>query len=158
MVNGAGWCLPARSVRIDRKSETMTHHVSSMLETYPKDLGGIDTQKLAECIEACFECAQTCTACADACLAEDMVAELTQCIRLNLDCADLCETTGRVLSRQTGNNIDVNRAALETCRTACRSCAEECEKHVDMHEHCRVCAEACRRCEIACADLLASLD
>ena len=76
----------------------MTHHVSSMLETYPKDLGGIDTQKLAECIEACFECAQTCTACADACLAEDMVAELTQCIRLNLDCADLCETTGRVLS------------------------------------------------------------
>ena len=41
----------------------MTHHVSSMLETYPKDLGDIDQQKLAECIEACFECVQTCTAC-----------------------------------------------------------------------------------------------
>ncbi|WP_396415740.1 four-helix bundle copper-binding protein [Kocuria sp.] len=24
-----------------------------------------------------------------------------------------------------------------------------------MHDHCRICAEACRRCEQACADLLA---
>ena len=54
----------------------MTHHVSAMLETYPKEVGNIDRQKLAECIQACFECAQTCTACADACLAEDMVADL----------------------------------------------------------------------------------
>src|SRR5699024_12738483 len=59
-----------------RRSRIMTRHVTSMLQTYPKDLGAIDQQKLAECIEACFECAQTCTACADACLAEDMVAEL----------------------------------------------------------------------------------
>ncbi len=48
-------------------------HVSSMLETYPKDLAGVDREKLAACIAACFECAQVCTACADACLAEDMV-------------------------------------------------------------------------------------
>lgn len=34
----------------------MTHHVASMLQTYPKDLGTIDQPKLAECIEACFEC------------------------------------------------------------------------------------------------------
>jgi hypothetical protein len=34
-----------------------------MLDTYPKDLGGVDKEKLAECIQACFECAQTCTAC-----------------------------------------------------------------------------------------------
>ncbi|HSU47945.1 MAG TPA: four-helix bundle copper-binding protein, partial [Arthrobacter sp.] len=39
-------------------------HVQSMLDTYPKDLGSLDTGKLAECIQACFECAQTCTACA----------------------------------------------------------------------------------------------
>lgn len=68
----------------------MNHHVASMLQTYPKGLGTIDQQKLAECIEACFECAQTCTACADACLAEDMVAGLTQCIGLNRECADAC--------------------------------------------------------------------
>ena len=73
----------------------MLHHVASRLRTYPKDVGTIDQQMLAACIEACFECAQTCTACADACLAEDMVTELTQCIRRNQDCADDCEATGR---------------------------------------------------------------
>ncbi|MBG6185494.1 hypothetical protein IWX65_003473 [Arthrobacter sp. CAN_A214] len=50
-------------------------HVEAMLETYPKDLGGVDSSRLTECIKACVECAQTCTACADACLSEDMVAD-----------------------------------------------------------------------------------
>lgn len=138
-------------------SGTTRQHVTSMLEAYPKDLGGIDQSKLADCIAACFECAQTCTACADACLAEDMVADLTTCIRTNLDCADICVTTGNVLSRRTGYNADVTRSVLETCQKVCQTCAEECEKHAEMHDHCRVCAEACRRCEQACADLLTSL-
>jgi hypothetical protein len=60
-----------------------------MLETYPKNVGNIDRDKLAACIAACFECAQGCTACADACLAEDSVADLRHCIRNNLDCADI---------------------------------------------------------------------
>lgn len=135
----------------------MTHHVRTMLDTHPKDLGPIDKDILAECIEACFECAQTCTACADACLSEDMVAELTTCIRTDLDCADICETTGRVLSRQTGYDVTLIRSLLEACRTACQACGEECERHADMHEHCKVCAEACRRCEKSCTDLLATL-
>jgi hypothetical protein len=75
---------------------------AQMLDTYPKDLGAIDKDKLAACIEACVECAQACTACADACLSEDMVAELTTCVRTCADCADVCDTTGRVLSRHTG--------------------------------------------------------
>ena len=135
----------------------MSHHVEAMLETYPKDLGDIDKQALAACIEACFECVQTCTACADACLSEDMVAELTKCIRTNLDCADVCDATGRVLSRHTGYDANITRAVLEACQMACKACADECEQHAQMHEHCRVCAEACRRCERACADLLATL-
>ncbi|WP_206446411.1 four-helix bundle copper-binding protein [Agrococcus sp. KRD186] len=136
----------------------MSHHVEAMLDTYPKGLGGIDKKALATCIAACFECAQTCTACADACLSEDMVAELTKCIRTNLDCADVCEVTGRLLSRHTGYDANITRAILEACQTACKACADECERHSQMHEHCRVCAEACRRCERACADLLATLD
>ena len=135
----------------------MTHHVTSMLDSYPKDLGGVDKEKLAECIQACFECAQTCTACADACLSEDMVAELATCIRTNLDCADICAATGNVLSRHTGYDANLTRAVLEACRTACKACGDECDRHAGMHEHCRICAEACRRCEKACAELLTSL-
>lgn len=130
-------------------------HITSMIETHPNGTTDLDVQKMSACIEACFQCGQTCTACADACLAEEMVAELRDCIRLNVDCADLCMTTGRLLSRRTGSNLATVKAALEACRVACAECAAECEKHASMHEHCRVCAESCRKCEQACADLLA---
>ena len=117
---------------------------TAMLDSYPADLGGIDREPLAACIDACFECAQACTACADACLSEEMVAELTKCIRTNLDCADICEPPDRVLSRHTGYDANLTRAVLQACQTACRAVRHECERHADMHEHCRICAEACR--------------
>lgn len=85
------------------------------------------------------------------------ISDLRDCIRLNLDCADICAATGNILSRRTGSNLTTVKAALEACRTACAECGAECEKHAEMHEHCRVCAEACRRCEQACAELLAAI-
>jgi hypothetical protein len=127
-----------------------------MLETYPKSIH-LDRALLAACIDACFDCAQACTACADACLGEDMVADLVTCIRTDLDCADLCDATGRVLSRHTGYDANLTRTTLEACAQACATCAQECERHAGMHEHCRVCAEACRRCEKACRDVLAAI-
>jgi hypothetical protein len=132
------------------------HHVTQMLETHPQ---ATPSEGLARCIAECFACAQTCTSCADACLGEEGVQELVRCIRLNLDCADVCETTGRVLSRQTAFEPQLARSVLETCVQACRVCAEECERHAEemQMEHCRVCAEACRRCDQACEDLLSSL-
>lgn len=130
---------------------------SKMLETYPKDLGGIDRGALTSCIEACLECGQACTACADACLSEDSVLQLTTCVRTNLDCTDMCAVTAQVLSRQTGYDANLTRAVLEACATACRSCADECDQHADHHEHCRICAACCRRCEQACRQLMTSL-
>ena len=132
-------------------------HVSQMLDTYPADLGGVDRQALAGCIEACFDCAHACTACADACLSEQMVAELVKCVRTNLDCADVCAMTGRVLSRHTGYDVNLTRMVLEACAQACRACADECGRHAEMHQHCRICAEACRRCEQACQNLINTL-
>jgi hypothetical protein len=87
-----------------------------------------------------------------------MVADLAKCIRIDLDCADICATTGKVLSRLTAYDPATTRALVEACRTACKACAEECEKHADMRDHCQICAEACRRCEDACAALLTSLN
>lgn len=115
---------------------------------------GYSAADLTACIEACFDCAQACTACADACLGAEMVADLRRCITLDLGCADLCQATGRILSRQTAYDSVLTRAALEACRDGCRRCGEECERHASMHGHCRVCAEACRRCEAACDRLL----
>ncbi|MEU9594846.1 four-helix bundle copper-binding protein [Streptomyces sp. NPDC048219] len=135
----------------------MSTSVNEMLRTYPADLGGVDREAMARCIEECIACAQACTACADACLSEGMVGDLTKCIRTDMDCADICNATASVLSRHTGYDADIARAVLQACATVCKACGDECAAHADMHEHCRVCAEACRRCEQACHDLLARL-
>jgi hypothetical protein len=127
-----------------------------MLDTYPKTIN-LDRAGLAAAINALIACAEACTACADACLSEDSVADLTTCIRTNLDCADICGTTARVLSRHTGYDANISRSLLEACTTACQTCGDECGRHAAMHEHCRICAEACRACEQACRDLLAAI-
>jgi hypothetical protein len=54
-----------------------------------------------------------------------MVAELTECIRTNMDCADICATTARVLSRHTGYDANISRALLDACVMACKSCEDE---------------------------------
>lgn len=130
--------------------------VQEMIRTHPQR-PGTDLDALARCIEECLACSATCTSCADACLGEATVQELVRCIRLNLDCADVCAATGRVLTRQTSFEPRLARHLLETCAEACRACGEECERHAEHHEHCRVCAEECRRCEQACQDLLSSI-
>ena len=128
-------------------------HVQQMIHSHP-DVRGKDSDALLRCIEECYSCAQTCTSCADACLAEHNVEKLKQCIRLDLDCADICIATGAMASRRTGSNEEVLAPVIEACRTACRLCAEECEKHAQHHEHCKICAETCWSCERACAEAL----
>jgi Domain of Unknown Function (DUF326) len=131
-------------------------YARQMLDTYPRDFN-VDAGALTTAIDALSDCAQACTACADDCLSEQNVAELVKCIRLDLDCADVCTATLRVVSRQTEYDANITRPLLEACVAACRSCGDERERHARMHEHCRVCAEACRRCEQACDELLAAM-
>lgn len=128
-----------------------------MLETYPRDFN-VSQDALVRCIEACYECGQACTQCADACLSgQGKQPELAKCIRLNLDCADVCITTGRIVSRQTEYDANLTRPALEACIAASKSCGDECERHGEHMEHCAVCAQCCRACEEACRGLLAGM-
>lgn len=129
---------------------------TEMMNAYPAEIN-LDRDLLARTVDALVACAQVCTACADACLSEEMVSELRKCIRTDLDCADICATTARILSRQTGYDAKVTRAQLQACVQACQSCGDECAQHADHHEHCRICAEACRACEQACTELLAAI-
>lgn len=116
--------------------------MKDMLETHPRASSSSDQR--AEAIEALLRCTAHCSICADACLAEDSVADLRQCIRTDLDCADICAVTARLLERQTGQNPAALRSLVEACQAQCDACAQECEGHADHHEHCRLCAEACR--------------
>ena len=124
-----------------------------MLDAYPRTVN-VAADLLAATIDALSDCAQACIADTDADLSEPNVTEMVKCIRLCLDCADVCTTTARVTSRPAEYDANVSRPLLEACVAICKSCGDACEEHARMHEHCRVCAEACRRCEQACRELL----
>ncbi len=131
-------------------------HVAEMMSSHPfapRDAG----EALQRCIEECYSCAQACSACADACLGEPHLFHLRDCIRLNLDCADLCATIGRVATRGTGIREGLLAEILNTCALICRFCADECDRHSRQYEHCRICAAACRSCAEACGEAIRAL-
>jgi hypothetical protein len=117
----------------------------------------LDREVALRCVDECLDCISSCTACADDCLAEPDLLDLVRCVRLDLDCADICDATVRVLSRQTMPDLRVIRNTVEACAVACSACADECERHATNHQHCRLCAQMCRQCEQACDDLLAAI-
>jgi len=131
-------------------------YARQMLDTYARDIN-VDAGLLAGTIDALNDCTQACIADTDADLSERNVAELVKCIRLCLECTEICSATAGVVSSQAEYDTKVTAPLLEACVAICKSCGDECERHARMHEHCRVCAEACRRCERACRDLLAAL-
>jgi Domain of Unknown Function (DUF326) len=131
-------------------------YARQMLDTFSRTVD-VDADVLAAAIDAMSDCAQACTADNAADLSEPNLADMVRCIRLCLDCTDLCATAGAVASRLVDYDPGVLRPLLESCVAICRNCGDECERHAPMHAHCRVCAEACRRCEQACRALLAAL-
>ena len=146
-------------------------YVRQMLDTYPRP-PAVDADLLAAAIEASGDCAQACTADTDADLGEQNLAEMITCIRLCLDCTDICTATAAVLSRPAERDLSATRLLVGACAAICQSCGDECERHAVIGinscrektcaaecakhtaDHCRRCAEACRRCDRACRDLL----
>jgi uncharacterized membrane protein len=131
-------------------------YARQLLDTYPSTFRA-DQDLLATVIDALTDCVQACTADVSADLSEPELADMVTCIRLCLDCADICAASAAVVSRQGPYDPGVIRPLLEACAASCRSCGDECEHHAARHPHCRVCMEACRRCERACRDLLGRL-
>ena len=131
-------------------------YTRQMLDTQSRPID-LDPDVLAAAIDALSDCAQACVADTDADLSEQNVTEMITCIRLCLDCTDVCTATLGVVSRQTASDAAVTGPLLEVCIAICTSCGDECERPARPHPHCRVCAEACRRCEQACRGLLGAL-
>jgi hypothetical protein len=127
-----------------------------MLDTHPHPAGS-NGDAARDCIEACSACAQACTICADACLSEEQhLQQLVSCIRLNLDCADVCRVTAQLLTRPSHRDAPALQAQLEACIQICRACADECAGHTSM-QHCKICADLCRKCVEACEVMAAAL-
>jgi hypothetical protein len=106
--------------------------------------------QLQSCIEACYSCATTCDTCASACLREDDVKMMTNCIALDIDCADICRVAAGYMAR--GSRLA--SSICQTCADICDACADECAKH--EAQHCKDCADMCRRCAQECRNMSGS--
>jgi hypothetical protein len=98
-----------------------------------------------DCIDACMECSKVCDMCSAACLAEKDLGELRRCLKMTLDCAEICAAAARVMARDSDNQADILRA----CGDICERCAHECRKYPE-HDHCRICADVCAHCVDLC--------
>jgi response regulator RpfG family c-di-GMP phosphodiesterase len=96
-------------------------------------------------IKTLVECALACEMCATACLNESDVKKMVTCIKLDRDCADICNQAAVLLQRDS----IIGHQYLLLCEEICRMCAEECRKHSQM-DHCKKCAETCVKCAEAC--------
>jgi hypothetical protein len=134
----------------------MQEQLKQMLESHPKKQTNI-VNELHEKVIEIAGCAIICNICADACLGEQNVQNLAECIRLNLDCAAVCNSTAAIISRQTNSSTDLIKAQLQACKTACKTCGDECQKHAQAHEHCKICSDVCHKCMQTCDQLIQML-
>lgn len=101
--------------------------------------------KNKELITMLNECAVECNHCFTACLEEQDLKMLAKCIKLEIDCAEICRLAIAFLARGSQHAEHI----LKECAEICEACAKECQKHSQM-EHCKKCAEVCRKCAEAC--------
>jgi hypothetical protein len=130
---------------------------AEMMDSMAGEMAGsplLDMMTVQQCIEACSACEQACVICSDAGMADGMV----RCMSMCASCADLCNTTMRMLMRQTGFDAMSMMSTLEACMTMCSACADECRNHARMSETCRMCAQACQQCADACKAMLGVLN
>lgn len=101
-------------------------------------------EKFQACIDECNACAAACDHCAVACLVEHRVSLMARCIRLDMDCAQICRLAAAYMARGS----EFAGLLCNACAEVCEACAEECGQF--QMDHCQRCAQACQRCAAEC--------
>ncbi len=100
---------------------------------------------MQSCIENCTDCHRVCVETVGHCLEKGGRHAEARHIRLLLDCADICRTSGDYMIRGS----ELHSLTCSTCAEVCERCAKDCERLAD-DEQMRRCADACRRCADSC--------
>lgn len=69
---------------------------------------------------------------------------MVRCIRLDLDCAQICRLAAAYMARDS----EFAQAVCRLCAEICQACGDECAKH--SMDHCQRCAQACHECAKEC--------
>lgn len=107
--------------------------------------GTTTSDEMRRCIDECLSCFRTCLETVTHCLEQGGRHAEAAHIRLLLDCADICQTSGAFMLRSS----DLHTRTCAVCAEICERCARDCEAFGDDPVM-RACAEACRRCAESC--------
>lgn len=132
--------------------DTMT---MQMMKMHTKDMPmmGMDMAMMQECIEACSAAEQATIMCADSMMGDAMMMCRSMCMNM----ADMSNTMMRSMMRPAGMEQQSMMAMLTATMMMATACADECMKHADMSDECRMCAEVCRQCAMTCQKMMDSM-
>jgi hypothetical protein len=61
------------------------------------------------------------------------------------------------MMRPNGYDMASMQGMMQGCMAMGMACAEECRRHADMHDHCRICASACDQMVEACRSMMSAM-
>jgi hypothetical protein len=106
-----------------------------------------------DCIEACTWAELACLASAEMCLNDLANEDLSLCVQLSLDCAEICWTTRKFVTDALVVAPQLVREQLDQCALACAACAAECRRHAANISELASCEQSCARCERLCRSM-----
>jgi hypothetical protein len=101
--------------------------------------------EIQQCIRECSTCHDICLETLTHCLAQGGPHVEPEHLALQLDCAEICQTSANFMLRASSVHTETCRA----CAAVCARCAESCEQITGDDAMSR-CAKACRRCAESC--------
>jgi hypothetical protein len=107
--------------------------------------------RMDECIQNCLDCYRACLATVPHCLNRGGEHASQAHITILLECAELCQTSARLMLIQSTIHGDV----CNVCATACERCADDCLRMGSGDAKMLNCAEVCNRCAKTCAGMAA---
>jgi hypothetical protein len=103
-----------------------------------------------ECIQACMRCELACLASAEACLGDADLQDLGRCVRLSLDCAEICLATRTLVAEALLSAPRLVLAQLLVCARMCATCEAECGRLGPHSTQIGRAARACADCLTLC--------
>ena len=104
------------------------------------------TSEMINCIQACLNCSDICLRTSRHCLGMGGEHASPEHQTLLQDCADICATAARFMSRTSNRHNQICRE----CSEICQACADDCARLSGGDETMDECAQVCRTCAQSC--------
>lgn len=115
---------------------------------------GMDMSAMQDCIDQCSMCMQACMICADQMAGMEGMG---RCASMSAMCADVCQTTMRMMLRPAGMDTGAMESMLKACMAMCEATMDEHRSHADASSACAMCADACEACMTSCRTMMGSM-